>query len=681
MSSELKLRRGTNTAHASFIGAEGEVTYNTTTKALHAHDNATPGGNPIGSFIQAGTGAVTRTAQAKMREVQVSVKDFGATGNGSTDDRPFVTAALSALTAGGTLYFPPGNYNMKSAQTSDAAIVLPVGVNLLMDDGAWLVSTQGIFDAATGGSFIAPLGNNIIRCNIDGGAYPTSGGMTGTWATWANAGIRCYSSTAIGLGAENVIVQDSEIKNVTYPIQIYGTKNWRIYGNKIHRFKQTGILAGFYSGYDCTHNIFSGNNFEDAGDYAVSFFQVGGFSAGVGAHNIIANNVAKNMNQRTNGYAYGVEQGVAANQRNFLFANNLLENTITTGASGMGGITVSTCTDSEVIGNVIKLAYNSTADYGIVASGSVNTLIHGNHISNSRTNAINVTNNSTNVTVSGNFLHNTGGTVANFCPINIGFIKGANNISVIGNTLVVDSTHPYYGAAVPAISCSAGPEVGATISNVTIKDNVIINPNDYGIYIAGSAAIPAANCSVVGNQILGTQDATFFKRESIYASYCNRLDVSNNIIVDATRGIRLDYVTGATVGENVLKGTVTLSWLWSFSSATPSTSMLLRNNECTAPVTSVFAPATGSQTQLTTPANNNRAVGGSGLVVQSKGVTGLIATGATVSHGLSVTPTNVVIAPADTGVTDFFVSALGASTFTINYSGGGTHAFYWRAEF
>jgi hypothetical protein len=41
----------------------------------------------------------------------------------------------------------------------------------------------------------------------------------------------------------------------------------------------------------------------------------------------------------------------------------------------------------------------------------------------------------------------------------------------------------------------------------------------------------------------------------------------------------------------------------------------------------------------------------------------------------------VVIAPADTGVTDFFVSALGASTFTINYSGGGTHAFYWRAEF
>jgi len=347
----------------------------------------------------------------------------------------------------------------------------------------------------------------------------------------------------------------------------------------------------------------------------------------------------------------------------------------------MGGITISTCTDSAAIGNIINLAYNSTADTGINAVGSVNCLIHGNRISNSRTTAIAVTNNANKVTVSGNCLQNTGGTVSNFSPIMVGFTKGASNISVSNNTLVVDSTHPYYGAAVAAIFCVAGPEVGATIENVVIKDNVIVNPNDYGIFVGGTAAIPAANCAVVGNQILGTQDATFFQRETIYANYCNRLDVSSNVIVDAKRGIRLDDVTTATVGENVLKGTRTLDWLWSFSTATPSTGMVLRNNECTAPLTAVFAPASGSSTQLTTPANNNRAVGGSGLVVQNKGLTGLIASGATVAHGLSVTPTNVVVAPADTGVTDFFVHTLGSTTFTITYSGGGTHDFYWRAEF
>lgn len=44
-------------------------------------------------FLQAGTGAVARTAQAKMREV-VSVKDFGVIGNSSTGDDAVFQAAI-----------------------------------------------------------------------------------------------------------------------------------------------------------------------------------------------------------------------------------------------------------------------------------------------------------------------------------------------------------------------------------------------------------------------------------------------------------------------------------------------------------------------------------------------------------------------------------------------------------
>ncbi len=46
------------------------------------------------AFIQAGTGAVTRTAQAKMRDV-VSLADFGAVGDGVTDDRTAIVNALN----------------------------------------------------------------------------------------------------------------------------------------------------------------------------------------------------------------------------------------------------------------------------------------------------------------------------------------------------------------------------------------------------------------------------------------------------------------------------------------------------------------------------------------------------------------------------------------------------------
>jgi hypothetical protein len=79
-------------------------------------------GNIISSadvtFLQAGTGAVTRTAQAKMRDV-VSVKDFGAVGNGITDDTTAVHAAFNAAKAQrASVYFPAGTYRVTSGYTN-----------------------------------------------------------------------------------------------------------------------------------------------------------------------------------------------------------------------------------------------------------------------------------------------------------------------------------------------------------------------------------------------------------------------------------------------------------------------------------------------------------------------------------------------------------------------------------
>jgi len=59
-----------------------------------------------GGFIQAGTGAVQRTVESKLQDM-VSVKDFGAVGDGVADD----TAALqAALNSNRLVVMPPGLY-------------------------------------------------------------------------------------------------------------------------------------------------------------------------------------------------------------------------------------------------------------------------------------------------------------------------------------------------------------------------------------------------------------------------------------------------------------------------------------------------------------------------------------------------------------------------------------------
>lgn len=85
-------------------------------------DLAEPGGSDIVGFQQAGAGSTPRTSQDKMRE-WVSVKDFGAEGDGVADD----TAAIQdALNSGATkVELSAGTYN------TTAPIVIPSGISFV----------------------------------------------------------------------------------------------------------------------------------------------------------------------------------------------------------------------------------------------------------------------------------------------------------------------------------------------------------------------------------------------------------------------------------------------------------------------------------------------------------------------------------------------------------------------
>lgn len=84
------------------------------------------------SFSQSGAGAVQRTVESKLKDV-VSVKDFGAVGNGVADDTAAIQAAIASVSAAGrgTVFLPAGIYLVSNTISITASNVFIRG------DGMW----------------------------------------------------------------------------------------------------------------------------------------------------------------------------------------------------------------------------------------------------------------------------------------------------------------------------------------------------------------------------------------------------------------------------------------------------------------------------------------------------------------------------------------------------------------
>lgn len=174
-------------------------------KILVRYFQALPQGSTdsAASTFQAAGTVQTRTVQSKLRDA-VSVKDFGAVGDGLTNDTTAIQAALTAA-AGAAVFFPAGSYAI------NAALSVPAGTYVFAQTGAATVT-----QSTAGANAFTYAGDNIT---VDGLKIVGPNSGTGS-AVRADA-------------RNNPTIKNCQVQNWLYGIQFRGCKNWTVTGNRV----------------------------------------------------------------------------------------------------------------------------------------------------------------------------------------------------------------------------------------------------------------------------------------------------------------------------------------------------------------------------------------------------------------------------------------------------------------
>lgn len=324
---------------------------------------ATSVGAALVGFIADGAGAVLRTVQAKLREV-VTVDDFGAVGDGSTDDTAAILAAIAATPAGAMLRFRGG----ATYKVSDAIVI--TAANVWVDgQGATINQTgtlkQGI-NTTGAGTVVERLTLTNTRAGLDWSAagYTNAIGIYMGAAniklrrvvlkTWGSIAVRVQAGSGcsivdcdiVGIGTAGGLV--AGVSNFSTGIEVLACQDANGAGIKVHGNRITQTAQGITTADDLRNVSIMGNEITNiVGQHAVYCDAISNLA-------IIGNTIS---NTGLNGIKVQVTSNATADAEGVVIEANTIK------ASGDVGIVVNYASGTQYVKGLV-IDGNTVVDAG-----------------------------------------------------------------------------------------------------------------------------------------------------------------------------------------------------------------------------------------------------------------------------------------------------------------------------